>query len=483
MKPPRFLLAGLGAVTLTAAQAVERVPIEDFARTPEVARARLSPDGKRLAFLRDYVSRATVHVLDIDQGKLYRLDQDQALLANDAIKEAASFTWVGDKRLVITTTVWGDIIYGVLAADWNGARPAPISGYEDNQVAISGTKLFAREVIHVFNDKDMNILMLDDHLGGGGRSDRPDILKVETVRGTSSTVVKNPGEVVRWGIDLDGVVRLGILAHGEQSGAIYRENEQAPWRTILPLAGRGAHLRPVGFDAANNRMFVAALTKERRWAPFALDPATGALGEPLLSDPEYDIFPERFIPAMSGVPLVGPVFSQRKRALTGMRYYTETARVKWFDREYAAYQTVMDKNLPDTVNLLVDETLDGKRLLWFSYSDQNPGVYTLLDVEKHSFKQLARCRNAIKPEQMATTLAVKYHARDGLLIHGYLTVPTGHKPDEKLPLVVMPHGGPWVRDTWGFDPLVQLLANRGYAVLQMDYRGSTGYGDELLKTA
>lgn len=483
MRMPRRILSSCVflCLVLTAA-AIERLPIEVFARTPETARARLSPDGKRLAFLRDSGNLATVHVLDIEQNKLFRLDQDEALLMNEAKKEVENFTWVGDKRLVLTTSVWG-MIYGVVAANWDGTQPAAISGYEDNKIAVSGRKFFARKVVHVFNDQDMNILMLDDHLGGPGRRDRPDVLKVDTVSGRSVIEEKNPGEVASWGIDFDGVVRLGILSHGEQKGAIYRENEQAPWRTILPLANRSGEMRPLGFDHANNRMFVAALTKENRWAPFPLDPATGELGEPLLSDPEYDIFPERFVPSMSGVPLVGTIFSRRKKALTGIRYYTETARIKWLDREFAGYQMAIDKNLPDTVNLLVDETADGKRLLWFSYSDQNPGVYSLLDVEKRSIKPLARCRSAINPAQMATSLGVKYQARDGLLIHGYLTVPAGHKVDEKLPLVVMPHGGPWVRDIWGFDPLVQLLANRGYAVLQMNYRGSTGYGDELYQQA
>jgi len=83
---------------------------------------------------------------------------------------------------------------------------------------------------------------------------------------------------------------------------------------------------------------------------------------------------------------------------------------------------------------------------------------------------------------MARRVGVKYGARDGLGINGYLTGPVGHQP-KGLPLVVMPHGGPWVRDVWGYDPLVQLLANRGYAVLQMNYRGSTGYGDELYQEA
>lgn len=483
MKLPRFgLMAAACVLAWSSGVAVERLPVELFARPPETARARLSPDGKRLAFLREYGNSPAVHVLDIDRNQLSRLDQDTALLMNEAKKEVAGFTWVGNERLIITTTVW-DMIYGVVAANWDGTKSAAISGYEDNKIAVNDRKQFVRDVVHVFNDKNMNVLMLDDHLGAPGRQDRPDIVRVETMSGKMTVEEKNPGEVVRWGIDFEGVVRFGILRHGRQSGAIYRDNAQSPWRTILPLADRNAEMRPLGFDHANNRMLVAALTKERRWAPFPLDTATGELGEPLLADPKYDIFPDRFVPSMSGVPLVGPIFSQRKKALTGIRYYTETARIKWLDREYAGYQMALDKSMPDTVNLLVDETPDGKRQLWFSYSDQNPGVYSLLDAEKRSIKPLARSRNAIKPEQMAQTLGVKYQARDGLLIHGYLTLPVGHKADEKLPLVVMPHGGPWVRDVWGFDPLLQLLANRGYAVLQMNYRGSTGYGDELYQQA
>jgi dipeptidyl aminopeptidase/acylaminoacyl peptidase len=121
-------------------------------------------------------------------------------------------------------------------------------------------------------------------------------------------------------------------------------------------------------------------------------------------------------------------------------------------------------------------------MLWFGSSDRNPGAYYLFDRGKRSFRQLATRMSWIKPEQMAPMLSIKYQARDGLTVHGYLTVPAGHEP-KGLPLVVMPHGGPWARDVWGFNPLVQLLANRGYAVLQMNYRGSIGYGDELFQSA
>ncbi len=476
----RCLLAVLLSLVVSA-HAIDRLPIEDFSREPSMSRARLSPDGQRVAFLREFRGKATLHIAGIDDNTLTRLDLGEAGLLNGAAKDVQSFTWIGDKRLMVTTSVW-DMIYGVIATNWDGGHTVPISGYEDEKISVNESKLFAREIIHTFYDKDGSVLMLDRHEDGPGSSSHPDILKVNSDLGLLKTEVTNPGEVINWGIDFDGIARLGILRHGDLSGAIYRENEKTPWHTILPLKNRSGLLRPLGFNSADGSIFIAGLTPNKRWALFTLNPAAGKMGPPLLSDEQYDIYPDRFVPGMDGISSAGPVFSGRKQTLVGFRYYTESPRVKWFDREYAGYQISVDRSLPDTVNILLDESSNGNRMLWLGYSDCNPGVYYLFDKQKRSFRPVGARMNWIKPAQMAPMLGIKYTARDGLTIHGYLTVPVGYKP-KSLPLVVMPHGGPWVRDIWGFDPLVQLLANRGYAVLQMNYRGSTGYGDELYQEA
>ena len=481
MKAPLgVMMTGL-LLWLPGAVAIERLPVEEFAREPETTGARLAPDGEHYAFLRDDRGKTKLHVADIANKGITRLQLDTAQLLENAPKEVAAFEWVNADRLLVTTTVW-DGFYGVMATNRDGGRTVPISGYEDEKVNLQGGRLFAREVIFKFYDKPGHILMLDRHEGGAGSRHRPDVLRMDTSSGLPLTVVKNPGEVAYWGVDGSGVTRLGILTHGDLSGAIYRPDEKAEWKTILPLQNRRGHMRVVGFDAAQGRILVARLNPEQRWAVYPLDPDTGAIGEALLSDPEYDIVPDRGIAGAAGIQLASTFFSRRKQTLAGVRYYTESLRVKWFDPEYAALQMAVDRALPDTSNLLVDESLDGQRLLWFGFSDRNPGAYYLFDREKRSFRQLAARMSWIKPAQMAPMLAVKYQARDGLTVHGYLTVPVGHEP-KGLPLVVMPHGGPWARDVWGFSPLVQLLANRGYAVLQMNYRGSPGYGEELFRSA
>jgi dipeptidyl aminopeptidase/acylaminoacyl peptidase len=469
-----------------SSHAVERIPIEDFSRAPSFSRARLSPDGGQIAYVADHNGRPKLHVLDVAGKSTVRINLGEEQLINGFQKELETFVWVGNRRLLLSTTV-NDARFGVIALNSDGRRTVAISGLEkSSDLQLVGNSRvapsWAREVVHVFNDAAGTVLMLDRHETTPGSFNRPDIITVNTLTGLSRTILKNPGEVARWGFDFAGVARLGFLSHGDLSGLIYRDSEAAPWQTILPLKDRRDELRMLAFDAAHNQVFVAALTENKRWAPFPLDTANGQLGKPLIADATYDIMPDRFVPSLDGVALAGPVFSQAKQSMVGFRYYTEAARVKWFDQEFSGYQQAVDKNLPNTVNLIVDQSMDGKRFLWFSFSDQDPGSYSLLDTEKRSFTQIGKRMAWIKPDQMAAMLAIKYAARDGLMIHGYLTVPVGYKPKD-LPLIVMPHGGPWVRDVWGFDPLVQLLANRGYAVLQMDYRGSTGYGDELYQEA
>lgn len=481
MKTPLgWLCAGL-LWLLPGALAIERLPVEDFAREPETTGARLAPDGRHYAFLRDDRGKTLLHVADVGGKGITRLRLDPAALMENAPKEVAAFAWVNADRLVVTTTVW-DMLYGVMAISREGGRAVPISGYEDERILLQGSRLFAREIIHRSFDANGTVLMLDRHEGGPGNSRRPDVLSVDTRSGLSLKVVKNPGEVAYWGVDFNGVTRFGLLTHGDLSGAIYRPDAKSEWKTILPLQNRRGQMRIVGFDAANSRILVAMLNPEQRWAIYPLNPDTGEIGETLLSDPVYDIVPDRGITGAGGVDLAGTWFSRRKQTLAGVRHYAESLRVRWFDKEYAALQVAVDRALPNTVNLLVDESLDGQQLLWFGFSDRDPGSYYLFDRTKRTFRQLATRMSWIKPAQMAPMLAIKYPARDGLVVHGYLTVPVGHEP-KQLPLVVLPHGGPWARDVWGFSPLVQLLANRGYAVLQVNYRGSTGYGDELFRSA
>jgi dipeptidyl aminopeptidase/acylaminoacyl peptidase len=476
---------GIGA----AAFAAPRVPLEDFVHDRDVGAMQLSPDGQYLSFLHDVAGHPTICTEPVGSTNILQFDMGFAsVFSPAAIKDVAGYGWIGDDRLIMTTAAW-NTLYGVLAANRDAKEISPISGLELIphaggillNVNLDGL-LWAFQSFHRFNDPDSSVLMLDLHTYSGTEQLYPDVVRVNSVTGGAITVVKNPGNVRGWGADHLGQVRIGLTdAGGLKLGMIYRVDEDSPWGK-LDVPSDMKDLKMVAFDGDNRHLFMSALSPEKRQALYRLDPEDGLKGALVISDPEYDVIQEeqKLTPYIDGIRLVRPVFSEASGTLLGVCYLREAPHVKWYDKKFAAYQGAVDHAMPNTVNLYVAHSRDEKRVLYFSFSDRDPGTYVLLDAQQRWIHPVAKRLPRIVPGQMAEMLSFVYPARDGLNVHGYLTVPVGY-PAKHLPLIVMPHGGPAVRDVWGFDPLVQFLANRGYAVLQMNYRGSPGFGDEFFR--
>jgi dipeptidyl aminopeptidase/acylaminoacyl peptidase len=483
MKLPQWAVAVLAIGA--ALQAAGNIPIEDFARGPEFLHMQLSPDGQFVAFLRENEGKMTLFFRDLQDKQTTNIDPGVVPVFGaynefGASREVVSFKWISDRRVVFTTTYWDQLISGVTAVDRDGRRLKAFSGIDASLSNNDSTGLFASETIFSFEDAEQDILMLDRGTNQGNDRLYPDVVKVCTLNGDYATVVKNPGNVVWWGVDQKGCVRLGLTFTDKfRVGFIYRKNEQAPWQALAsPDESRGA-IQMLGFDCWEKNLYVSALSPQGLWAIYPFDPATGALGRMVMDDPHYDVGQrEGLIPSIDGIAFDQPIFSRRKQVLVGVYYLTEGPRVRWFDSEFAADQQTIDAALPNTVNLIASRTRDEKRMLVLAFSDQDPGTYYLFDATDQSLTPIGSLMGWIKPGLMAPMDPIKYQARDGQLIHGYLTLPPG-RPRKNLPVVVMPHGGPATRDVREFDPLVQMLANRGYAVLQMNYRGSPGYGEEF----
>jgi len=465
-----LLSLSLAAFPLCAA---ERPAVADFARTPFIRAMRISPDGRSIAFLNDYVGRNHLAILDLAGDTISRFKiGDVDFNGTPMPKEVDNFWWVGNERLVLKTTVW-DMLYGAAAVDANGRNWRGLTWLERDNTGKTSDPAF--ELIHAFRDGTPRILMLDMRGSLGTARLFPDVLEVNTETGNSKRIMRNPGNVTNWIGDNQGVIRIGIARDKDKNWVRYRESASAEWRT-LPLPSRGHEkLRPLGFDPHNGQFYVAGFNEQDRWSVFPFDLSMGSLGEAVASDPVYDTLGGGASPAFNGISLARPLFSEAQGKLIGIAYVAETPRVKWLDPEFARIQTAVDRSLPGHVNLLVNQSADDKKMLFLSLSDRDSGSYHLLDRDARTFKPMGGSMDWIKPSQMSPTRSITYQARDGETIRGYLTVPVGHEP-RGLPTVVLPHGGPWVRDIWGFDPLVQLIASRGYAVLQMNYRGSRGYG-------
>jgi dipeptidyl aminopeptidase/acylaminoacyl peptidase len=195
----------------------------------------------------------------------------------------------------------------------------------------------------------------------------------------------------------------------------------------------------------------------------------GVINKVVAAHPKYDL-------AVGNEGSSRLLFRKGGSELIGLIYEATKPQVVWLDPRYAAVQKIMDQAFPERVNLPVDWSVDGSTFIYSSASDRDPGTFYVLRPREGQLMALLELGTAFKDQPMGRTTAFDFTARDGGTIHAYVTRPPDLPPGQLAPLVVYVHGGPTVRDSWGFDAMNQFLATRGYLVLQVNYRGSSGYG-------
>jgi dipeptidyl aminopeptidase/acylaminoacyl peptidase len=256
---------------------------------------------------------------------------------------------------------------------------------------------------------------------------------------------------------------MASTTDGVNSSLLYRATEKDPFKTVLTTSFKDS-LSPMFFDFDNKYVYVASNLDRDKSAVFKWDPETGETLEMLFEHPEVDV--------------TNLMRSKKRELITGASYLTDRVHYEFFDDERAQLQRTLEEKLPGYQIAVADMSKDETKVLVRTYSDRSLGAYYFLDRESGEFTKLVDVSPWLDESEMASMKPVQYTSRDGLTIRGYLTLPVGAEA-KNLPVVVNPHGGPWARDAWGFSPEVQFLANRGYAVFQPNFRGSTGYGKEF----
>jgi dipeptidyl aminopeptidase/acylaminoacyl peptidase len=455
------------------------IPVEDFTKRPRLSSVSFSPDGKRFAALEEFKGRMNVVVIDLDQNKIHRTT---ALTDYDV----RGYSWINSKRIVFSiidlkSGLTDQRGFGVFAVDFDGTEGKTISSN-------FGVTNCAREfatcrglsfVARAGKESDeIYALMFERDI------ESPDIYKLNT-RTFQKTLITtdNPGNVIRYILDKDFVPRAAITANRKtgDSSFIYKDNASSKWRTVSEFKEFQATTTPIGFDL-DGTLFLVSNVKSDKAAIYTFEPKTGGFGEKIAAhkDVDIDLIEDRTGNSLSGVrsPLI---VSAETNAIIGLQVEGDKPETYWFDEKLAKLQKQIDATLgADKVNTIspVRSGLFAIR----SFSDWDPGTFYLYDEAKAELRQLIRPIDWIKPEQMGQTRVVRYKARDGLEIPGYLTVPAG-KEAKNLPLIAWIHGGPWARDDWGYNAEVQFFASRGYAVFQPNYRGSTGFGQKHTSSA
>ena len=290
-----------------------------------------------------------------------------------------------------------------------------------------------------------------------------DAYRLNVNTGQLSLIAENPGNIMGWMTDNDGKLRIALTSDGVNSSILYREEESDPFLPILTTNFK-VSVSPLFFTFDNKELYVSSNRNRDKSAIYKFDLNTAKETDLIFEHDEVDVS--------------GLIRSKKRKVLTAVSYYTDKRKIHFLDDWREKLQNNLESKLKGVEVAISDISKDETKAIIVTFSDVSRGTYYYYDIEKDELTKLADLSPWLDPNHMSEMKPIKYTSRDGLTINGYLTIPKGSN-GKNLPVVVNPHGGPWARDRWGFNPEIQYLANNGYAVFQMNFRGSTGYGREF----
>jgi len=423
------------------------LPLEHFFDNPERAGARLSPDGQTISFLAPRDGVLNVWVRPREGGP-------ERPITDDRNRGVSSYFWSRDGRYVLfVQDSGGDENYHVYAVDPRAPDRVrdltPFAGVRAGIVA--APRATPRQILVSMNRRDPSVF---------------DVYALNLASGRLVVVAENPGNVIGWTADRDGVVRAARAQTPTGDFAILvRDSAAGPFRQVVEFANEdGGYI--AGFVADGTALWVASARDADLMRLVELDLATGA---------------ERVIDADDEADLAAPVISDKTGELLAAAYLRDRLVVHSFDARFRDDWAAIGRLHHGDAGISGQDAEEAAWIVSFD-DDRDPGATFLYDRSRGSAEFLHRSRPWLDPETLAPMTPVAITSRDGLVLHSYLTLPVGDT-GTGLPLVLFVHGGPWARDAWGYDPTVQFLANRGYAVLQVNYRGSTGFGKRFTHAA
>jgi len=434
-----FCLISFGNLEIAYPEEIPLIPLRDFFRNPEKVGYSLSPNGEYFAYVAPWENRLNIFVQKFGETEAQRI-------TSVTDRDLAGYFWASNDRIIYVRDQAGEENYHLFAVNVDGSNLVDLTPFEGVRAGvIDDLKDSDQEMIISLNKRDPRFF---------------DAYRINIETGEMKLIAENPGNVIGWLTDHNGLLRVAITSDGLNTSILYRENESQPFENILTTDFKET-LTPFFFTYDNKNLYALSNLGRDKTALVVFDPKTKKENELIYENPNVDVN--------------GVLASDKRKKLTAVTYITDTLHYHFFDEETKAIFQDLTKKIPGYELVATSSNRDENRFIIRSYSDKSLGAYYLYDYEKNEIRKIAEVSPWIQEKNMANMKPIQYTARDGLIIHGYLTLPRGIEP-KNLPVIINPHGGPWYRDSWGYNAEVQFLANRGYAVLQMNFRGSTGYG-------
>ncbi|GAB0170769.1 S9 family peptidase [Lysinibacillus sp. CTST325] len=424
-------------------EGVKEISVEDFMKNPGSVGYQLSPDGNYITYNSAWENRSNVFVKKMN-------DDSEPVRVSSSTDRDISLSFWKDDNLLYVKDKGGDENYHIYSTAFNGNGEKDLTPYPNVKVTIlSSLKNVKDEILIMMNKEDVKVF---------------DVYKLNVKTGKTTHVAKNPGNITGWLADRNGNVRMAVASDGVVGTVLYRDSEKDEFKPFVEIEA-GDLVVPFAFSKDNKHIF-----------------ATSNKGRDKVEVVKYDLEGhEEVIMSNSEVDVTGVFYSAEKDKVLFGAYETDKIHYQFFDEDFEKlFRKIQNKlGVQENEIAINDYNKEMTKFIVKVSSDTVYGKFYYYDSTTDEIIELATLGSWLNPEELAEMHPISYKSRDGLTINGYLTLPK-NKEAKNLPLIVNPHGGPWARDTWGFDPETQLLANRGYAVLQVNFRSSTGYGKEFL---
>ena len=430
----------------SATNSINTIPLEDFFKNPEMSSFQLSPNGKHISYMKPWEDgdrMMNVYVKEINSEKEIRI-------TSASERSLYGYFWINDSRIAYIQDKGGDENIHIYAVDIDGGNDIDLTPFDNIQARITDD---------LEDDPNFMLVALNQR-----NPQIHDVYRLNVNSGDLEMIAENPGNISGWVTDNDGKLRLATTSDGVNTSLLYRENESDEFKSILTTNFKET-VAPLYFTFDNKELYVASNRGRDKAAIFKFDLNTAKEGKLIFENSEVDVY--------------GLMRSKKRKVITGVSYTTDKRQMQFFDEWRENLQATLEGKLKGVEVAISQFSKDETKAIVVTYSDRSRGTYYYYDINADELVKLAELSPWLDENDMAEMQSISYKSRDGLTINGYLTLPKNYKKGDKIPIVVNPHGGPWARDNWGFDPQVQFLANRGYGVLQMNFRGSTGYGREF----
>ncbi len=453
---------------VTPAPAGEPIPLQDFFRPALLQEPKLNPSGTHIAAI---ITAGE----DRHQLLVYELKTQKTEFASGSgDKDIYSVSWLNDSRLMFNFATRKMYGIGLIAANVGQLQDYyPLLQYYGTSLIAVPPKNRLRPLVwnsHDFEaNKDVGAAVINTDIrsgkvlnalaAGADNSAMMDVRDNNEKHILTSYPVPNLdlGITERYLADRDGSLAYAITA--EKGVLTLRRLEGKDWVKCpvdldqIDVIGPG--------DKPGQLVVIGPFQPDKPRALQLMDAATGQLGEVLIQDKGYDF---------NGWIYRHPVTQD----ILGAAFERNGPRVVWFTEDYKALQKVLDGFFPGQVVRIISSNEAENLFLVACYSDKQPVIYNWVDLQKRTAGLIKNSAPWIDPKRMSPVNIIKFKTRDGRSLDAYLNMPAGATKQNPPPLVVLSHGGPWARDYWGFNGEAQFLASRGYAVLQPNYRGSTG---------